>query len=348
MRQSTFLGKYKFNSAFVNAWNNDIMLPINMANPKWKYKFTCDTNLISAACDKHKEYVDSFTSFLSDVFGQYFGHGNSMPWFRGQANKDWVVVPGFLREEAVQTIYSSAIQTPLPLTHKLMNEERHIMKKFIMASASFRPDVQDICCWYALAQHYGLPTRLLDWTTSPLTALWMALENGSDEDDGIFISINPNGLAGTEEERRYWTQDNVNKLIRYLCGEDFSSEQGRATISDFLQHEAIIPYYPNISDGRLVNQQARFTLHTPANTDAETPCTLGISDMFPINEYIIPKEAKPHLRNFLLMLGIQHWHIMPDLEHVAMGIRNANFVTRKTEKKKDMIIPTDKPAVNGC
>jgi hypothetical protein len=56
------------------------------------------------------------------------------------------------------------------------------------------PDPDDYFGWLFLAQHYGLPTRLLDWSESPLVALYFAVTEGHEDHDGCVWALWPGGL----------------------------------------------------------------------------------------------------------------------------------------------------------
>lgn len=100
--------------------------------------------------------------------------------FRGQANSDWLLKPSihryedFLRYQTVE--YESNVllakpKDPLPpLTHTKFDLE-----------------------WLMLCQHYGVPTRLLDWSTDILTSLFFACDDKTQlGSDGALYVCNQN------------------------------------------------------------------------------------------------------------------------------------------------------------
>lgn len=313
-----------------NEWRNDINIPRHEAHNDWEYKFTCDPALCNDH-DTYREAIDSFNEFVRTFYARYYGCGNSMPWFRGQANKNWLVLPTALREDALQTLYSQPIQETIPLSDRLMRHERLLMMRFTREAAILNPEASSAMEWYMLAQHYGMPTRLLDWSSSPLVALWMAVVHSADDEDGMLIALHPNARIDSPyyNNRIYWSQEKQETLIRYLMGDDFSSPEANIDIRDMLNHECIVPIYPKLFNVRLSHQRAYFTLHTPAALSETKPASIGISDIYDYDVYTIKKEHKPYFRTFLLAMGIQCWHIMPDLAHIAQGVRDANFVSRK-------------------
>lgn len=52
--------------------------------------------------------------------------------------------------------------------------------------------------WLALAQHYGVPTRLMDWTENPLVALYFVAKSDPDE-DGALLWFHLSSLLPTNE-----------------------------------------------------------------------------------------------------------------------------------------------------
>jgi hypothetical protein len=98
-------------------------------------------------------------------------HAHKRRWFRGQSDAEWGLWPGVYRPG-----FTAADEDD-----RLM-KERHLTQDFRALSAGLLTSSKNEADLYFLQQHYRMPTRLLDWTTSPLAALYFAVGSESDTD----------------------------------------------------------------------------------------------------------------------------------------------------------------------
>ena len=110
--------------------------------------------------------IQTLAEFITRIETLKYEHevsgNNSELLFRGQ-REDKKLLPKLAR---------------LNLNGNIKKIEKLMLDEFKRASlplAEFEP--KDNWDWLALAQHHGLPTRLLDWTYSALVALWFAVQN---------------------------------------------------------------------------------------------------------------------------------------------------------------------------
>lgn len=107
--------------------------------------------------DEHLEPIASISSVAEFLGALKDRRSRTMSWYRGHADKSWALLPGYQRLKKPQP--ESVLMSRFKQNANLLLDRR--------PQSNFE--------WLFLMQHYGVPTRLLDWTESPLVALHFAV-----------------------------------------------------------------------------------------------------------------------------------------------------------------------------
>jgi hypothetical protein len=165
------------------------------------------------------------------------------------------------------------------------------------------PDESDR--WIQLAQHYRLPTRLLDWTESVLVAAYFATLDREPHDAALW-ALGPFDLnLKTMGESTIPTMSHQSSLAS--VGSAFGYSDG-----DTQGSEACLAVLGTEIDLRMLLQHGRYTIHstsTPLNTET------WASDV--LIHYRVLGSAKAEIRRELDALGYRRATLFPDLDSLA-------------------------------
>jgi hypothetical protein len=172
--------------------------------------------------------------------------------------------------------------------------------------------------WLALAQHHGLPTRLLDWTFSPFVALHFATEHQSYfTSDGIiwcFDFMKARRFL-PERLRRELDEEGANVFTAEMLG------RAAATLKDFdrLADEPFVAFFePPSLDERIVNQFALFSLMSSptAALDQWLKAHPGLA-----RRVILPARLKWEVRDKLDQANVTERVLQPGLDGLSRWLR---------------------------
>jgi FRG domain len=227
-------------------------------------------------------------------------HAHVRVWFRGQSKAGWPLQPAVYRQG-----FPAANETDR------LRVEQHLAQDFRVESAGLLTGRETEAELYFLEQHYGLPTRLLDWTHNPLPALFFATDLPSD--DGELFVMDAFQM-NTPEHPDFGVATSRHRV--FVKAMEVISRWGN--INDFPGF--IIPVRPDYIDRRVTFQHSCFTFHVPTTatlTNAENPSLWS---------FTIPAAAKAKIRSQLKLLGVDQFSIFGDLENLAKRLKAARQI----------------------
>jgi hypothetical protein len=234
-------------------------------------------------------------SFTASVIRATRAFDDTRPWWRGQRDARWDLSAG---------LYRAGFE----------NKEINLNARFRLMARARRPDCPgpgEALPWLFLMQHYRLPTRLLDWTQSPLVALFFALER-PDETDASVWALCPTRLNLAEANSEAICMP-LSRLVGRLGTQGFRPDGGP-------RDERILAVLTEEADARHMVQQSAFTLHgrsQPINSSKDAAKFLM--------RVRIPAGAKEGLRQVMALFGISRAALFPDLENLAAELSQLDF-----------------------
>ena len=249
--------------------------------------------------DTLSEFLEVTASIRDSWIGKrlYFD-----PWFRGHTDSGWLLTPSLVRlglEDDEEEMRAEFMRRGA----QLLGRER-------LPSTEWE--------WYFLMQHFGAPTRLLDWTTSSLIALHFALNS------------QPAGRQKPTCDAAVWMLDPwwLNRQVI------------RRSSVVLPEWDDARPYLPSVYEGRvrrrrlplaidpphiarrIAVQQSHFTVHGTASNGLEIVARRRAARLQSI---VIGQKSIEKMRVDLYTAGITDTSVYPDLQ--GLGQELARYYT---------------------
>jgi len=250
--------------------------------------------------------MKEWNSFLAEVqthIENLKSSGCDMPFFRGHSQKSWKLLPGLGRQK--------------PEDYKKQNIESILYYDFISLGGSLLGKNADSWDILFAMQHHGLPTRLLDWSTTFSAALYFALKpylsrrslpsaDLSSCAACVWIldpfELNRKAISGPAVLNPYTDLDGTYQENFIEGSKKFGAK--------------VLAINPPQHSPRQSAQRSVFTLHSEIFQPLEE------LDCSSLRRFDLPAESLQDGLSFLSLAGINEFSIFPDLDGLSRHLRS--------------------------
>lgn len=252
------------------------------------------------------------TSLMTEqVYKQNMDRFRSRHIYRGMSNADYKIIPSL---------------------HRICKEKRFTLEPVILANSTkyavLEDPTIDSSVWrqMILGQHHGLPTRLLDWSFSPLIGLHFAASEGNlnnmDAHDSVVWRVDVEELHARLPEKYQAvmrrSQSTVFSLKRLQkgCRDPAEYEQN-------MDGKAMLVVEPPSIEQRIINQYSFFTI-VPLGVESVDDFLQKYTDK--TIKYVIKKEIRWRVRDLLDQMNISERIVYPRLDGLSRWLARHYYV----------------------
>lgn len=224
--------------------------------------------------------IKSFNEFHEFVIPDYVDPG---ALFRGVSDSGYKLIPSVGR-------YIDRYTSKGRTKQDLLKQEEFSLDIFEKESSAYI-NKNHVSKWenMLIAQHHGLPTRLLDWSLNPLVALYFAVKKCDENNAAIYVL--PSG-----------------ELLDAMDTGDL--------LKNPLKIDKDLQFSPPHVTPRAAAQESMFTIHKDPTVEIESEKLIKL---------IIPGNEKEKIRFILFRYGFQPKRLFPDLDGLASSIKYLKF-----------------------
>lgn len=248
----------------------------------------------------------------------------------------WTLEPGLFRDDYYD-------ESSMNFDFQLLNSHHTVASKSAID-------------WLCLMQHYGMPTRLIDWSENLLVGLYFASQP-DDGTDGALFALDPfklNRQTSLTKSELIFGPNNIEIAFRATqslydsntaytdklidVSSDVSLDESVKEATSFASSaekyaeklRKPVAFIPNRNNERMVAQASVFTIHGGKRYKKNSkdkdkilpPISLSQARLNVVKKYIVDGKYKKSIRQQLDRIGISKGKLFPELEHQADTIKN--------------------------
>lgn len=251
--------------------------------------------------------LSSWDHFVAVVSHLEYGPIATFPYlYRGQSQSIWTLEPSLIRE-LPRTIAESEAEQIEEDCRRLFAERVHLH-----IPAEGVPKANEQLDWWALMQHHGSPSRLLDWTSSIYVAAYFSVVDDWDSDGAIWL-FHPK------------------TLIDQLIGDLSLLSRAKTIFGRLTGHpsefESFALFRPAKPSHRMVVQQGYFLYHRKLLVNIADTIDIRLAGVHAsggeevYRKIVIPRELKPLILRHLRVMNITAAALFSGVDGLGFSVR---------------------------